>query len=322
METKANYVLIGAFVLLAAAALMLFTLWIAGTPLNRDYSTYDVVFEGPVNGLTKGGEVRFNGIKVGEVTRLSLDRQDPNRVIARIRVDAETPVRVDSVAQLDFLGITGVTFIQILAGTPESPLLVSEDFRPPPVIKTERTALDQLFSGGEDLLTVTGDTINKLNEALSEENVRHVTAILANLETATEKIARKDGVIDSANDALKSLDKAAKAIEAAGVSVDSLVKENSGDLSAALASAREALEGIEPAVAEARNAIKGINGTVTQLNRELAPSAGRALEQISTVAIDVRAMMLGIQGLLEQIEQDPSRFVYRQPQPVEQGRGR
>ena len=120
METKANYVLIGAFVLLAAAALMLFTLWIAGTPLNRDYSTYDVVFEGPVNGLTEGGEVRFNGIKVGEVTRLSLDRQDPNRVIARIRVDAETPVRTDSVAQLDFLGITGVTFIQILAGTPEA----------------------------------------------------------------------------------------------------------------------------------------------------------------------------------------------------------
>ncbi|NJO35004.1 MAG: MCE family protein [Rhodospirillales bacterium] len=80
--------LIGAFVLLGAAALMLFTLWIAGTPLNRDYSTYDVVFEGPVNGLIEGGEVRFNGIKVGEVQRLSLDRQDPNRVIARIRVDA------------------------------------------------------------------------------------------------------------------------------------------------------------------------------------------------------------------------------------------
>jgi ABC-type transporter Mla subunit MlaD len=67
METKANYVLIGAFVLLAAGALALFTLWIAGNPLNRSYSDYDVIFEGPVNGLTEGGEVRFNGIKVGEV---------------------------------------------------------------------------------------------------------------------------------------------------------------------------------------------------------------------------------------------------------------
>jgi len=317
METKANYVLIGAFVLLAAAAVMLFVLWIAGTPLNKDYSTYDVVFEGPVNGLTKGGEVRFNGIKVGEVTRLSLDRQDPNRVIARIRVDAETPVRTDSIAQLDFLGITGVTFIQILAGTPEAPLLESEDFKPPPVIKTERTALDELFSGGQDLLTVAGDTINKLNDALSEENVKHVTAILANVEIASDKIARKDGLIDSANNAFKSLDKAAKAIEAAGVSVDGVVKDNSDDLKQAIASARETLEGIEPAVAEARNAIKGINGTVTQLNKDLAPSAGRALEQISTAALDIRSMMVRVQSLLEEIEQDPSRFVYRQPQPVE-----
>jgi phospholipid/cholesterol/gamma-HCH transport system substrate-binding protein len=317
METKANYVLIGAFVLLAAAALMLFTLWIAGTPLNKDYSTYDVVFEGPVNGLTKGGEVRFNGIKVGEVTRLSLDRQDPNRVIARIRVDAETPVRTDSIAQLDFLGITGVTFIQILAGTPESPLLKSEDFKPPPVIRTERTALDELFSGGQDLLTVAGDTINKLNEALSEENVKHITAILANVEIASDKIARKDGLIDSASNAFKSVDRAAKAIEAAGNSVDGVVKDNSEDLKQAIASARETLDGIEPAVTEARNAIKGINGAVTQLNKELTPSAGRALEQISTAALDIRSMMVRVQGLLDEIEQDPSRFVYRQPQPVE-----
>ena len=203
--------LIGAFVLLGAAALMLFTLWIAGTPLNRDYSTYDVVFEGPVNGLTEGGEVRFNGIKVGEVTRLSLDRQDPNRVIARIRVDADTPVRTDSVAELNFLGITGVTFIQIRAGSPDQPLLEPEDFQPPPVIKTERTALDELFQGGQDLLTVTGETINRINEALSEENVAHVTAILANLETASEKIAADGGLIDSAQSALKSIDKAAVA---------------------------------------------------------------------------------------------------------------
>ena len=57
METKANYVLIGAFVLLAAGALALFALWIAGNPLNRSFADYDVIFEGPVNGLTEGGEV-------------------------------------------------------------------------------------------------------------------------------------------------------------------------------------------------------------------------------------------------------------------------
>src|SRR5689334_9382681 len=181
METKANYVLIGAFVLLGAAAIALFTLWIAGTPLNRHYSDYDVVFEGPVNGLTEGGEVRFNGIKVGEVQRLSLDRDNPNNVIARIRVDADTPVRTDSIAQLNFLGITGVTFIQILAGDPHKPLLKPVNFQQPPIIHTSRTALDELFQGGQDLLTVAGEVIKKLNAALSADNVQHVSAILTNV---------------------------------------------------------------------------------------------------------------------------------------------
>ena len=317
METRANYVLIGAFVLLAAAALMLFTLWIAGTPLNRDYSTYDVVFEGPVNGLTEGGEVRFNGIKVGEVTRLSLDRQDPNRVIARIRVDADTPVRTDSVAQLDFLGITGVTFIQILAGTPTAPLLVPEDFQPPPVIKTERTALDELFSGGKDLLTVTGDTINRLNEALSQENVEHITAILENAEKITEKLAADKGTIDAATSALKSIDEAAVALTAAAGSVDEAAKSIGTDVNTFAGDAAGVISDIGPAVADLRKAMTNINSAVGQINDDVAPAAGQALGQISHAASDLQAMMIRIQGLLNEIEQDPSRFVYRQPQPVE-----
>src|SRR5262249_31474906 len=154
METRANYVLIGAFVLMAAAALMLFAVWISGSNFSRSFAEYDVVFEGPVNGLTEGGEVRFNGIKVGEVKQLALDRNDPNRVIAHIQVDAQTPVRTDSVAQLNFQGITGVTFIQILAGMPQSPLLKRAVGGPVPVIRTERTALDTLVSAPHHTLTL------------------------------------------------------------------------------------------------------------------------------------------------------------------------
>jgi phospholipid/cholesterol/gamma-HCH transport system substrate-binding protein len=317
METKANYVLIGAFVLLAAAAMMLFTLWVAGTPLNRDSSTYDVVFEGPVNGLTKGGEVRFNGIKVGEVDRLSLDRQDPNRVIARIVVDAQTPVRTDSIAQLDFLGITGVTFIQILAGTPDAPLLKSEDFQPPPVIRTERTALDELFSGGQDLLTVTGQTINRINDALSEENVKHVSAILANVEMATDKIAREDGLIDTAQSALTSLNNAAASIESASKAVDKAVQSVDGDIEQLVADAAAAMKNLGPVIEDARIAMAGINNTVAQINTDVTPAAGRTLEQVTATAGDLSGLMMRLQSVLGEIEQDPSRFVYRQPQPVE-----
>jgi hypothetical protein len=77
------------------------------------------------------------------------------------------------------------------------------------------------------------------------------------------------------------------------------------------------MEDIGPIVVDARKAVQGINSTVTQLNTEITPSAGRALEQISTSAVDIRSMILDIQSLLGEIERNPSQFVYRQPQPVE-----
>ena len=83
----------------------------------RGYDIYDVDFKGPVRGLSAGGEVYFNGIKVGQVTKLSLDRNDPNRVVAQVKLSDDAPVRVDSTATLEPLGITGVNYIQITAGT-------------------------------------------------------------------------------------------------------------------------------------------------------------------------------------------------------------
>ncbi|MDZ4762134.1 MAG: MlaD family protein [Alphaproteobacteria bacterium] len=316
METRANYVLIGAFVLMAAAALMLFTVWISRAPFSRDFETYDVVFEGPVNGLGEGGEVRFNGIKVGEVTQLSLDRADPNRVIARINVDAQTPVRVDSVAQLNFMGITGVTFIQILAGSPDQPMLVRPESGVPAVIKTERTALDELFQGGQNLLTVSSEAINAVSDSLSEENVQSLTGILNNIELASAKIAEKGGLIDTATAAMKSVDEAAVAMEQASLDVDIAAKRFDTDFKLLASDAQVVLDAAMPALQDAREAIASINGTLTQINSDLTPTAGRALEQLALTATDLRSLMVRLGGLAGEIEQDPSRFLYQQPQPV------
>ncbi len=313
METRANYVLIGAFVLMGAIAFLLFTVWIAGSPFNRSYHTYDVVFTGPVNGLSEGGEVRFNGIKVGEVARLSLDREDPNRVIARVRVASETPVRTDSVAQLDFLGITGVTFIQIRAGSADKPLLTPEEFQEPPVIMTERTALDELFSGGQDLMSVTGDTLNNFNRLLSDQNVQSLTGILANVETISGKLAADDGVVDQAAEAMAAFDDAARAMEAAAVAVDVAAR----DISAVAAGAQPAMDDLGPAMADARQALSDLAEVAANLESSLTPTAGIALEQFSLAAADLRVLMGRLQGLVAEVEQDPSRFVIRVPRPVE-----
>src|SRR5262249_58701569 len=126
METKANYVLIGASTVVGVLLLMLFAMWMANSEFSRGYNEYDVVFSDPVRGLSEGGEVRFNGIKVGEVKSLRIDPDNSNRVIARVRISADVPLRRGSDATLEPIGLTGVTLIQLSAGPTSAPLLKQE----------------------------------------------------------------------------------------------------------------------------------------------------------------------------------------------------
>lgn len=313
METRANYVLIGAFVLLAAAALALFAVLMSGAGLSRQFTPYDVVFEGPVNGLTEGGEVRFNGIKVGEVKRLSLDRKDPNRVIARVSVDAQTPVRTDSVAELNFLGVTGVTFIQIRAGSPQMPLMPKPENGQPAVIKAERTALDELFQGGQDMFSEAGKTIQAINDVLNETNVEEINAILKNVRVATDKISREGGLIDTAQSALEKIDGTVESVDTAVASIDTAAK----DFDALVGDLRVFVKDASPVVSDLRSTMSNVNKAVASVSDQLLPNADRTLESFANTAGDLRSVMIRLQGLIGEVEQDPSRFVYRQPQPTE-----
>eukprot|EP01036_Dinobryon_divergens_P005687 gene5687-7520_t len=126
METRANNALIGLFTLVVIAAAFAFVYWFARAADNGAVQAYRVVFNGAVTGLSVGSSVLFNGIRVGEVTDLNLDPEKGDQVIARVRLDATTPVRVTSRAQLEPQGITGLNYIQITAGTDGSALLKTQ----------------------------------------------------------------------------------------------------------------------------------------------------------------------------------------------------
>ena len=118
MENKANYALIGMFVIVAMAAVIGFVIWLTGFSFNQKFDVYEVAFEGGVRGLSQGSEVRFNGLGVGEVTSLAYDRDDPNLVLAEIQVTERTPIDVNSTAKLTPLGLTGLNYICLLYTSP------------------------------------------------------------------------------------------------------------------------------------------------------------------------------------------------------------
>lgn len=117
METRAHHVLIGLVTVLVVAGAMLFGLWLAKSSVDDAFKDYEVVFNEAVSGLSCGSPVQYNGIKVGDVFTLRLDPKDPRRVLARVRLSADTPVKEDTQAKLTLAGVTGNSFIQ-LSGAP------------------------------------------------------------------------------------------------------------------------------------------------------------------------------------------------------------
>ncbi|PWU26277.1 MULTISPECIES: MlaD family protein [unclassified Pseudomonas] len=194
METRAHHVVIGLFTVLVAIGGLLFGLWLAKNSSDQQYNYYDVIFTEAVTGLSQGGTVQYSGIKVGDVVSLRLDPQDPRKVLARIRVFDQTPIRQDTRAKLAITGVTGTAIIQLSNGSPESPPLVGKDGQVP-VIKTIPSPLSKLLANGEDIATNVSNLINNVNRMFSQDNVDRISRTLDHIDQATAVIAEQRGDI-------------------------------------------------------------------------------------------------------------------------------
>ena len=189
METRAHHVLIGAFTLGVFLLALGFVLWLSKSSVDHTYNDYDIVFTEAVTGLSTGGLVQYNGIKVGEVRALSLAADDPRKVIARVRHDAAAPVRKDTRAKLALQGVTGVAFIQLSGGAPSSPPLLPTPEHPVPVIPSEESALSKLLASGSDIVLSANDALLRMNQILSDENVKRISDTLEHIDQLSGALA-------------------------------------------------------------------------------------------------------------------------------------
>jgi phospholipid/cholesterol/gamma-HCH transport system substrate-binding protein len=183
METRAPFVIIGAFVLAAIAAVFGFVYWLHNTGGLGPRTTYHVQFEGSVPGLLVGAAVLFNGIRVGEVTELSLAPDDPRRVNAAIAVTSTTPVRSDTKVGLEFQGLTGVPVIALEGGRLLGPAGLV------PTLIAEAGA-------GQSMTQAARDALRHVDAVLAE-NAGPIKTTIANLQVFSEGLARNTGKLDS-----------------------------------------------------------------------------------------------------------------------------
>lgn len=230
MENRANYALVGLFTLAVLAGAFGFVYWFKRAGENGDRGAYRIVFIGSVSGLSKGSVVRFNGLRVGEVTAIEIMPSDPGKVLAMIDVDRKTPMKSDTKARLEYQGLTGVASVQLTGGAGDAPDLTSPDRGGRPMLFADRsdyqdiletvqrlaikidtvlTRVDAVLSKSEDSILSTVRNVEAFSKALGD-NSSGVASFLSNVGEMSQKVgslsSRMERFVDQAEVLVKAVD--------------------------------------------------------------------------------------------------------------------
>ncbi len=309
METRAHHVVIGAFALAVLLLGMAFALWIGKSTLDRQWHDYAIVFNESVSGLTVGGSVQYNGIQIGEVRRLSLDPQNPAKVIALVRVDASVPVKTDTRARLTFTGITGVSLIQLSGGSLQAALLQTTA-EAPAVIVADPSALQQLMLSSEDITTTASEVLLRVNRLLNEENVAKLSQTLQHLEAISGAAAEGQDdirtVLREAASASKQLAEllggAEKVMQRLDGSLSRADKALSRDMPRLVTRLDASLQSLQRLSEIAEGMLADNRGAISDFSQQ-------GLAQIGPSLIELRGLMADLRRISARIEESPPDFV-------------
>jgi phospholipid/cholesterol/gamma-HCH transport system substrate-binding protein len=295
METRAHHILIGSFAILAFLLGLGFVLWLSKTSADREFGYYDVVFTEAVTGLSKGGLVQYNGIKVGEVTQLKLAPDDPRKVIARIRLEGDTPVKIDTDAKLGLLGVTGTAFIQLSGGSPSSKPLLPTEAHPVPVILATESALSKLMSSGEDIVTSVNQSLLRIGQLLSKENVDHVSATLEHFDAIASTIAEQRGDMAKAlaqlADASGELKSTLSTLHTMATTTNELINTD----------VRKVMQSTDKAIASIERVAGSADRMLEQNQAAIANFSDQGLRQVGPTLLDLRETLRSFKQLSDQL---------------------
>lgn len=279
METKANYVAVGAFVLACVIGLVVTILWLAGAQYSQEYAYYQASFKGPVTGLGKGTVTRYNGIDVGRITNLEFDPNDPQRVIVTLQVQPNLNIREDSVASIDSQGLTGGSFVEISGGTANAPLLVAKEGQRYPNIRTKQSTFAQLEQSAPEVVAKLNIATSRLNDLLNDNNRRAISHVLANLDKTTQAIA-----------------------------------DRSADIDATIANANKAMARLSDATNSLKPTLDHVDMTIQKFGKVATDADdfinGDALAQASDLIGEMRRLVSNLDQLSDQLNRTPTKLLF------------
>ena len=308
MERDAHYFVVGLFVIVMAVAGFLFAGLFYDDQAGRDFVRYDIHFDTPVDGLEKGSEIRFMGIKVGEVTQVFLLPGTAARVGVRVQIEDYTPVNTATVATLRQQGLTGLPFINLTQNDSKTPpqLLVATEGQELPVIFTEPSELDALVQKLPDLEKNLTVLLNSASELLNAENRTHVTKLLKNLNTAVEGVPPLVASLQQVSTQLGQLTE----------TTNQAVEHSQQSINASMVEFQTTLRSLSSTSQRLDKLLKDVDRVVVNNEGHVNGLLGEGGENLKQLLNESRRTATAIRQLSDRLEQNPSQIIY---QPAPQG---
>lgn len=303
METRAHYVAVGAFVLTMVVLAFAAVLWLARGQLNTQYALYDIFFTGPVSGLNNGAPVEYNGVRVGRVSTVRIDPTNVERIQVTAEIDPTVAIKEDAAASVETNILSGVSFIQIVGGTQDAPLLVPKPGQRYAVIRSHRSRLANLTARAPQVIEKISDTVDRLNDMLDDKNRRAVAESLENIRVLTGHLA------DQSKDFGELVSSATTAAHSLGTLLDNVDHSYSGPdglgnkLSVTLGDFSRTAKGLQDT-----NRI--LQGELQDIKPGLRNFTEQTLSDVGTLVGQTRQLVTGLNRLTTQIERDPSQVLF------------
>ncbi len=303
MEREANYAAVGAFVVLVAIMAVLFVYWYSDSREHRDYTRFEVYFEGSVSGLERGAPVRYLGVDIGRVYTMRIDPRDSSRVQVLVDIDSTAPVSDKTVAELSLQGVTGLLYMDLIQDTGTRRLtkpVPSEKF---PVIRSARSSFDVLLASLPDLVGLASDVADRAARMLSDKNIASVSNALASIDKASATLPQ---TLQEVQMLVAELRDAAGEIRAVADQANGVISTAGPEIVTAMSQVRTVAENLSAASGRLDKLVEENRQDIRSFTREGLPEVERFLREGRSAAREFR-------DLSRSLRDDPSQILYQPP---------
>lgn len=296
METRSNYVMVGAVTMALLVGVLLFIVWLAGLS-NKQNKCFDIYFAQAVGELNTGSNVTFSGVPVGQVKKISLLPSRPEFVWVRIEVDDQTPVLQGTSAQIKGVGFTGVSEIQLDGAVRGSPPITQTGPQGCPVLPATSGGLGALLNSAPELIDRIQRLTERLTEMLGDKNQNAISDILENIDKTTKVLAER------APDLADAIADARVAVRNAGIAAQHIAELSDNTNKLVVEEGRPAAQDLRKSIASVQQAADNLNAIITDARPGIQNFSKSTLPEANRLVRDLRDLSQSLKAVSDRVDQ-------------------